>query len=167
MNYDEKQIQEMAKCMCSSYESGKGCKTCPTNWCYADECATMAYCNNYRKVDKDNIVISKKEYERFRSIEIAFKEFAKPDGVLIPVEEHEELKAEIKRLDQKRLDLQVDNNMLYLQLDNKSKETAKDILNMLECFLWETAINDTKFFDLYQSLYKSIKEHIKNKYDVV
>ena len=43
---------------------------------------------------------------------------------------------------------------------------AKDILTGLECFLWETAINDTKFFDLYQDLYKSIKEHIKNKYGV-
>lgn len=47
-----------------------------------------------------------------------------------------------------------------------SQETAKDILNGLECFLWEMAINDTKYFDFYEGLYKSIKEHIKNKYDV-
>lgn len=47
-----------------------------------------------------------------------------------------------------------------------SQETAKDILSGLECFFWETAINDTKYFDLYQSLYRSIKEHIKNKYSV-
>ena len=46
------------------------------------------------------------------------------------------------------------------------KEFAKDILNGLECFFWETAINDTKYFDLYEGLYKSIKEHIKNKYGV-
>lgn len=46
------------------------------------------------------------------------------------------------------------------------QKTAKDILNGLECFFWETAINDTKFFDLYQNLYLSIKEHIKNKYGV-
>ena len=47
-----------------------------------------------------------------------------------------------------------------------SQETAKDILNGLECFLWETAINDTKRFDLYKDLYRSIKEHIKNKYNI-
>ena len=47
-----------------------------------------------------------------------------------------------------------------------SKETAKSILNEIECFFWETAINDTKYFDLYENLYRSIKEHIKNKYDV-
>lgn len=44
------------------------------------------------------------------------------NSVAISKEEYQELKDEIKRLDQKRLDLQVDNNMLYLQLDNKSKE---------------------------------------------
>ena len=34
------------------------------------------------------------------------------------------------------------------------QETAKDILNGLECFLWETAINDTKYFELYSRLVK-------------
>ena len=57
---DEKMIKEMAKCMCSSYESGKGCNTCPTNWCYADECATMAFCNGYRKLPKNSVVIPEK-----------------------------------------------------------------------------------------------------------
>ena len=47
-----------------------------------------------------------------------------------------------------------------------SQETAKDILNGLECFFWETAINDTKNFDLYQSLYRDIKDIFKNKYGV-
>ncbi len=61
---DEKQIEEMAKCMCSSYESEKGCKTCPTNWCYADECATMAFCNGYRKLPEGAVVLSREEYER-------------------------------------------------------------------------------------------------------
>lgn len=60
---DEKMIKEMAKCMCSSYESGKGCNTCPTNWCYADECATNAFCNGYRKLPKNAIVLEKDEYE--------------------------------------------------------------------------------------------------------
>ena len=64
MKDDEKQIEEMAKVMCSSYESGKGCKTCPTNWCYADECATMAYYNDYRKILKDEVVLNKYEYEQ-------------------------------------------------------------------------------------------------------
>lgn len=47
-----------------------------------------------------------------------------------------------------------------------SQATAKDILNGLECFLWETAINDTKYFDLYENLYRSIKELINYKYGV-
>ena len=125
---DKEMIEEMAKCMCSSYESQKGCKTCPTNWCYADECATMAYYNNYRKIDKDSVVLSKpekqkllhemyeqgkfdaladlnkdgkvvlsrEEYERLHSIEIAFEEFSKPDSVLIPTEEYEILKIKEK-----------------------------------------------------------------------
>ena len=47
-----------------------------------------------------------------------------------------------------------------------SQETAKDILNGLECFFWETAINDTKHFKFYENLYKSIKEIFKNKYGI-
>lgn len=47
-----------------------------------------------------------------------------------------------------------------------SQETAKDILNGLECFFWETAINDTKYFDLYEGLYRDIKDIFKNKYGV-
>lgn len=43
---------------------------------------------------------------------------------------------------------------------------AKDILNGLECFFWEAAINDTKNFDLYQNLYRDIKDIFKNKYGV-
>ena len=60
MSEIEKQIEEMASVMCSSYKSKKGCKTCPTNWCYAEECATMAYCNGYRNV-KDKVLLSKEE----------------------------------------------------------------------------------------------------------
>lgn len=56
---DNKQIEEMAKCMCSSYESEKGCKTCPTIWCYAQECATRAFCNGYRKIPEGSIVVDK------------------------------------------------------------------------------------------------------------
>lgn len=62
---DKKQIEEMAKCMCSSYESNKGCNTCPTNWCYADECATMAFCNGYRKIPENAVVLSKEMYELY------------------------------------------------------------------------------------------------------
>lgn len=44
---------------------------------------------------------------------------------------------------------------------------AKDILNGLECFFWETAINDTKYFEFYESLYRDIKDIFKNKYGVI
>lgn len=60
---DKEMIEEMAKSMCSSYESGKGCKTCPTNWCYADECATMAYYNGYRKIPENAVVLTREEIE--------------------------------------------------------------------------------------------------------
>jgi hypothetical protein len=59
---NQNEVEEMASVMCSSYKSKKGCKTCPTNWCYADECATMAYCNGYRNC-KDKVVLERKEYE--------------------------------------------------------------------------------------------------------
>ena len=48
-----------------------------------------------------------------------------------------------------------------------SQETAKDILNGLECFLWEKAINDTKFFEFYANLYRDIKDIFKNKYGII
>ena len=136
MEYNEKQIQEMAKCMCSSYESKKGCKTCPTNWCYADECATMAYCNDYRKVDKDSVVLSKEEYQRNLNNSFNFgREENKKyyDNYVIP---------------------------------QKTKETANNILNEIECFLWETAINYPKDFEFCENIYRSIKEHFQNKYGV-
>lgn len=53
------------------------------------------------------------------------------DKVVLSREELENLKEEIKRLDQERLELQVDNNMLCLQLDNKGKETAEKIFEGL------------------------------------
>lgn len=47
-----------------------------------------------------------------------------------------------------------------------SQETAKDILNGLEWFFWENAINDTKYFDFYENLYRDIKDIFKNKYGI-
>ena len=85
-----------------------------------------------------------------------------------------ELENENKRLQNDCADIAKDYQEMAKFYDEKceeceriSKKTANDILNELEGFLWETAINDTKFFDLYQSLYRSIKEHIKNKYGVI
>ena len=88
------------------------------------------------KIDKDSIVLSKEEYER--NLNNSFN-FGKEDN-------------------KKYYDNYV--------VPQKIRETAKDIINELECFFWETAINDTKYFDLYESLYRSIKEHFKNKYGV-
>lgn len=51
--------------------------------------ATALYNVGYRKIDKDSVVLSREEYERLKSIEIAFEEFAKPDGILIPIEEYQ------------------------------------------------------------------------------
>ena len=45
----EKQIDEMAKVICNSYAEKKYCETCPTPWCYAEECATLLFCAGYRK----------------------------------------------------------------------------------------------------------------------
>ena len=57
-------------------------------------------------------------------------------------------------------------NILDIVRRVERKETAKDILNGLEWFFWETASNDTKFFEFYESLYKGIKEFINNKYEI-
>ena len=46
---EKKQIEEMAKVICKSYEQKKDCETCPTEWCYAEEYATALFCNNYLK----------------------------------------------------------------------------------------------------------------------
>ena len=56
----EQLIHELKIAMCS-YEN---CEDCPTSWCYAEECATMAICKGYRKVDKDSIVINKEELKK-------------------------------------------------------------------------------------------------------
>lgn len=113
---NKKQIEEMAKCMCSSYESEKGCKTCPINWCYAQECATMAFCNGYRKIPKDSVVLSREEYEKLKNESID-KLFA--DDTFFK----EEFKANEEYLRKKA-------NRDYIKLVKKqaSKETAEYIL---------------------------------------
>ena len=72
MKDKEKQIEEMIhdlKIAMCSYES---CEECPTSWCYAEECATMAICKGYRKIDKDSVVLSREEYNELlaRPLEI-------------------------------------------------------------------------------------------------
>lgn len=44
-----KQIEEMAKVICKSYAEKRDCETFPTAWCYAEEYATLLYCEGYRK----------------------------------------------------------------------------------------------------------------------
>ena len=44
-----KRIDEMAQVICKSYAEKRDCETCPTEWCYAAEYATLLYCAGYRK----------------------------------------------------------------------------------------------------------------------
>ena len=157
----EKRINEMSRDMCFHTNCSVAGRcyelNCETTW-LAEKLVNL----NYQKINEDDIIISKKEYERLHSIEIAFEEFTKPDVTIIPTEEYEILKIKEKEKHWLNTCMSVWQNA---KIDG-SQEAAKNILNELECFLWETAINDTKYFDLYQSLYRSIKEHIKNKYGV-
>ena len=49
MSKEKRIVDEMAKVICTSYAEKKDCETCHTPWCYAEECATLLYCENYRK----------------------------------------------------------------------------------------------------------------------
>ena len=103
----------------------------------AKEIAKALVILGYQKVGEDQVVISKEEYEVLK------------------------IKAKEKHW------LETCMSVWKTAKIDGSQETAKNILNELEWFLWETAINDTKNFDLYQDLYRSIKEYFKNKYGVI
>ena len=137
MKDKEKRIIETAKDMCFHADS---CIVGAEDRCYKQNCETTWVAEklldlNYQKVSSDDIIISKKEYDRFKKQDLFFKDFT-----IIEVLEN--------------------------QCKQARQETAKDILNGLEWFFWETAINDTKYFDFYENLYRSIEELIKNKYGV-
>lgn len=88
------------------------------------------------------------------------------DSVVLSREEYEKLKEEIKRLDQARLDLQVDNNMLYLQLDNKGKETAERFAKALKnsgeiMALLEMSIMPKLFKTIYDKIVERTDEIVK------
>lgn len=82
----------------------------------------------WTKLDKDSVVLSKEEYERLHSIEIAFEEFAKPDGILIPTEEYEVLKIKEKEKHWLNTCISVWENA---KIDG-SKETAVKIYRELQ-----------------------------------
>ena len=44
-----KRIDEMSEVICKSYAEKRDCETCPTEWCYAAEYATLLYHAGYRK----------------------------------------------------------------------------------------------------------------------
>lgn len=116
---DKEMIEEMASCMCSSYKSEKGCKTCPTNWCYAEECATMAFCNNYRKIPEGSVVLSKEEYGEY--VELRNSEVG-------------ELVKENRELGKQCLDWMKLYHKQLTKTEQTRKETAKEILQELYCF---------------------------------
>ena len=120
----------------------------------AKETAKALTILGYRKVGADEVVISKKEYERLHSIEIAFKEFANPNGILIPVEEYEVLKIKAKEKHWLQTCMSVWENA---KIDG-SKETAEKILKwIIETFgdLWY------KIDEVYD-----ICDYISKKFDI-
>lgn len=131
--------------------------------------ATYLYDHGCRQIEDNSIVMAKSEkqkllhemYEQGRFDAIA--DLDKNGKVVLLREEYEILKIKEKEKHWLNTCMSVWKNA---KIDG-CQETAKDILNGLECFFWETAINDTKNFDLYQDLYRSIKEHFKNKYGVI
>ena len=147
----EKRIIEIAKDMCFHADScivgaeDRCCKrNCETTW-LAEKLVDL----NYQKVNADDIVVPKDEYRYIKDMAdrydpFWFCAFGGCEGACKECKDTCEMSIFVK----------------------ERQKTAKDILNGLECFFWETAINDTKRFDLYQDLYRSIKEHIKNKYNI-
>jgi hypothetical protein len=63
----QKQVAELAKVLCPSYENKKDCETCPTEWCQAEEYAVMAICNGYRKIHEGAVVLKKAELAQIQS----------------------------------------------------------------------------------------------------
>lgn len=163
----EKRINEIAKDMCFY----KDCKVGAEGRCHELNCeitwdAERLVDLNYQKVDKDSVVLTKTEKEKLLHEmyeQGRFDALADLDKNGKVVLSHDEFCSMIKT------DKEATEYGQQCWNNGKTQgiqETAKDILNGLECFFWETAINDTKNFDLCQSLYRSIKEHIKNKYGV-
>lgn len=110
----------------------------------AKEIAKALTILGYQKINEDDIIISKKEYERLHSIEIAFEEFAKPDGVLIPVEEYEKLQTDMRRLGYQNCNLTIENKNLKENLEVeilKGKETAEKIRDMAKQKSFPTWLN--------------------------
>lgn len=144
-------ITEIAKDMCFHADScivGEEDRCCEQN-CETTWLAEKLVDLNYQKVNADDIVVPKDEYRYIKDMAnhydpFWFCAFGGCEGVCKECKDTCEMSIFVK----------------------ERQKTAKDILNGLECFFWETAINDTKRFDLYQDLYRSIKEHIKNKYNI-
>ena len=167
MKDQEKQVEEIVKVLLDCGRQFENIDTATADHNYVSyfypifkTYAEALVKNNVIQIHEDSVVLTKAEkqkllhemYEQGKFDAIAYLD--KEDRLVLSREELHER----------------DENMYQtgITMGRKfgSKETAKSILNEIEGFLWETAINDTKFFDLYQSLYRSIKEHIKNKYDV-
>lgn len=128
MKDKEKQIEELIyelKIAMCSYES---CEECPTSWCYAEECATMAICKGYRKLPEDSVIISKDRFEALETIEKYHIKSCRKDSVVLSREEYQKL------LKDKTITVSIDEQLqkeYAYELKQERKETAEKILNDL------------------------------------
>lgn len=137
--------------------------------------------NNIVQIHEDSVVLTKAEkqkllhemYEQGRFDALA--DLDKEGKVVLPKDEYRYLKDMADRYDPfwfcafggcEGVCKECKDTCEMSIFVKEHQKTTKDILNELEGFFWETAINDTKYFDLYQNLYRSIKEFLGNKYGV-
>ena len=158
-------IEEMASCMCSSYKSEKGCKTCPTNWCYAEECATMAFCNNYRKIPEGSVVLQQKDLTKLQNaITQSCNSKFDVDVVNYLTNTVEALENKLKEVEEQR-DRQAYIAEELIQekhrwTEQARKETAKEILQALLDFVNCEKINQGHSFEkIKETLIKVAKAY--------
>ena len=177
MKDKEKQIEEMAKIMCSPCPDGKECSG---TWCYKRvlDCANEFYEQGYRKLPEDSVVLSSEEYEEYQSYkngdycatkcdihELSFnqmnkindleneneklkKEIKNPNEVL---EDRERFKARNEELKGITEQLRQEIIILSQELVNSRKETAEKILKALTTVLHDNRQYGNNFVVVYMS----------------
>ena len=189
MNDKEKQIEEMAKIMRLHICKDKPCKECNCHG-LGNKSSTLYHCDcyyyaqslvkqDYRKISKDDVVISKEEYNELINLQRTHAE-----DLTNVIQSYEESKKEIKieyinhiknlekTIDRQSKDLnsQADRIIdLKRELENKSKETAEKIIKLADkkLDLYKNGVIGGSLYDNgYQTAIYDIKRTIKEKFGV-
>lgn len=96
---------------------------------------------NYEKLPENSVVLSKEEYEKLHSFDLAFKILAEPNPVLISAEEYEKLKQSRKETAEKCNSILEKNYKDWLKVlnDLKIDTSNKNILVSIVCGLFKNS----------------------------